>query len=134
MLACLLRPLGTLSLVAVASGAFGRFLHRDPAAPDTSAIEELARYSGDPVLELARFVHEVSPETLQQLVGLLADNTLGVAALSASAVALLYRRMQPQAAPAPRFERVPVDPGDLNVPGAGTTAARPAESRIGPSP
>jgi len=118
MLACLLRPLGTLSLVAVASGAFGRFLHRDRATLDTSAIDEVARYSGDQFLELARFVHEVNPETLQQLVALLADNTMGVAALSASAIALIYRRMQPQVVPTPRFDRLPVDPADLNAPGA----------------
>lgn len=125
MLACLLRPLGTLSLVAVASGAFGKFLHRDRATLDMSAIDDIARYSGDQFLELARFVHEVNPETLQQLVALLADNTVGVAALSASAIALIYRRMQPQVVPAQRLERGPVDPADLNAPGAGGKPCSP---------
>ena len=115
MLACLLRPLGTLSLVAVASGAFGRFLHRDPATPDTSATEEVARYSSGQVLELARFVHEVNPETLEQLVGLLADNTMGVAALSASAIVLLYHRMRPLADRSSRPSGLPVDQVDLSV-------------------
>jgi hypothetical protein len=97
MLVCLLQPLGTLSLVAVASGAFGRFVHRDPAALDASGMHDLARYSGDQVLELARFVQEVNPDTLQQLMRLLADSPVGMASLSASAIVVLYRGMRPSA-------------------------------------
>ena len=81
ILACLLRPLGTLSLVAVASGAFARLLQRDGGAPDKVPMDEVARYSNQQILELARFVHEVSPEALQQLGGLLANNAVGVTAL-----------------------------------------------------
>lgn len=94
MLACLLRPLGTLSLVAVASGAFARLLLRDGVAPDRIPIEAVAHYSSAQVLELARFVHEVDPGTLEQLAALLTDSTLGVTALSASALVLLYRRLR----------------------------------------
>lgn len=94
MLACLLRPLGTLSLVAVASGAFARLLQRDGVAPDRVPVEDVARYSSAQILELARFVHEVDPDTLEQLAALLTDGTLGVTALSASALVLLYRRFR----------------------------------------
>ena len=95
MLASLLRPLSTLSLVAVASGAFGRFLYRDSASLDMSAIVDGAeRYSSDQILELARFVQDVSPETLQQLVGTLADNPMSAAAWSAAALVLLYRKIR----------------------------------------
>jgi len=102
MLQCLLRPLGTLGLVAVASGAFGRFLRRDGARLDASMLEHVAQYSGDQVLELARFVQEVNPEVLEQLAAVLADNAMGAAALSASALVFLYRRFRPApAAPPP---------------------------------
>jgi hypothetical protein len=86
----LLRPLGTLSLIAVASGAFGRVLHGDGGTP---AVDEWARYSDRQILDLARFVQEVDPATVQQVIGLLAENPVGVAALTASAIALLVRRM-----------------------------------------
>jgi hypothetical protein len=39
MLASLLRPLGILSLVAVASGAFGRLLQRNGVVPDAISTE-----------------------------------------------------------------------------------------------
>jgi hypothetical protein len=116
MLACLLRPLGTLSLAAVASGAFGRFVHRDRATLATSAMDEVARYSSEQVLELARFVHEVNPETLQQLVGLLADNPMGAAALSTSAIVLLYRRMRALVNPLSCLRGLPADQVELNSP------------------
>jgi hypothetical protein len=86
----LLRPLGTLSLIAVASGAFGRVLHAKGAVP---GIDEFARYSDRQVLDLAQFVQDVDPAVVQQVIGLLAENPLGAAALTASAIALLYRRM-----------------------------------------
>jgi hypothetical protein len=116
LLMCLLRPLGTLGLVAVASGAFGRFLHRDRAVPDASAVESAAHYSGDQVLELARFVQEVNPEALEQLAGLLADNAMGLAALSASALVLVYRRYRPASAPSSPVTRLPDKAADARYP------------------
>src|SRR5512140_1914795 len=99
MLACLLRPLGTLSLVAVASGAFARLLQHNGGAPDRVVVEDIAQYSSDQVLELAVFVHEGHPEALQQLASLLANHPMGVTALSASALMLFYRqwRAEPSA-------------------------------------
>lgn len=102
MLACLLRPLGTLSLVAVASGAFARLMQRDGVPPDRVPVEEAARYSSEQILELAHFVHEVDPDTFEQLAALLTDSTLGVTALSASALVLLYRRFRPASAASSR--------------------------------
>jgi hypothetical protein len=92
MLACLLRPLSTLSLVAVASGAFARLLQRDGSVPEQVPLEDVTRYSSDQIFDLAQFVHEGNPEVLRQLAALLADHPLGVTALSASALLLLYRR------------------------------------------
>ncbi len=103
MLACLLRPLGTLSLVAVASGAFGTLLQRDGAALVTIPLEMAARYSSEQILELALFVHEVSPGALEQLTALLSVGATGAVALSASALVLLSRRLG--LAPAPTATR-----------------------------
>jgi hypothetical protein len=62
------------------------------------------------VLELARFVQDVSPQTLEQLSGLLASNAVGVAALSASALMLLYRRSHPAGAAQPPVQAADMPP------------------------
>ncbi len=97
MLVHLIRPLGALGLAAVASGAFARLLPRDAAGLDAVAPDELTRYSGEQVLELAAFVYEKSPETLQQLAATLTHSAVGMTALTASAIVLLVRRVQAQA-------------------------------------
>ena len=93
MLACLLRPLGTLSLVAVASGAFATLLRRDDTALVTIPLEMAARYSSEQILELTLFVHKVNPGALEQLTTLLSVGATGAVALSASALVLLCRRL-----------------------------------------
>lgn len=97
MLASLLRPLGVLSLVAVASGAFARLLQRDGVVPDAISTEDIVRYSSDQILELTLFVHEVSPEALQQLAEQLAQSATGMTALSAAALVLLHRKLRSNA-------------------------------------
>ena len=91
MLAHLLRPLGLLGLVAVASGAFARLMQRDGLVPDTISAEDMVRYSSEQIQELTLFVHEVNPDALQPLVEQLAQSTMGVAALSTAALVLLLR-------------------------------------------
>jgi hypothetical protein len=68
MLVHLLRPLGALARVAVASGAFARLLRHDGLVPDTISAEDIARYSSEQIRELTLFVHEVNPDALQPLV------------------------------------------------------------------
>ena len=65
LLACLLRPLSPLGLVAIAAGAFGGFLHRSDAGGLRIAIDDVSRFSSEQIGELARFVEQVSPEALQ---------------------------------------------------------------------
>jgi hypothetical protein len=91
MLACLVQPLGSLGLVAVASGAFAQLLYRRGDAGVGIPIGELAGYSNDQIFELARFVEQVSPDAIQQVAGLLADNPVGVSAFSAAVAILLVR-------------------------------------------
>jgi hypothetical protein len=66
LLECLLRPVGPLALAAIASGAFSAFLHR------RVALEDVGRITAEQLVELARFVDQVNPEVLQQVLSMLA--------------------------------------------------------------
>jgi len=87
LLGCLLAPLGTLGVAGIAAGAFAGLLRRSGPLP----AEEAAGYTSDQILELARFVEQVSPQALQQAAELLATNPVGLAAFGASAAMLLLR-------------------------------------------
>ncbi len=99
ILATLLRPLGPLALVAVASGAFGGLLHRINALGAALPLEELGDFTREQVFELARFVEQVSPDALQQVAGGIADNPLGVSSLGAAAAVLLATTVRGAQAP-----------------------------------
>ena len=90
----LLRPLGPLALVAVASGAFAGLLDRISAVGSALPIDELGDFTREQVFELARFVEQVSPDALQQVAGAVARNPLGVSALGAAAAVLLANAVQ----------------------------------------
>ena len=94
MLACLVRPLGSLGLAAVASGAFAQLLYRGREADPGIPIGDLGGYSNDQIFELARFVEQVSPDAIQQVAGLLADNPVGASAFSAAVAMLLMRAVR----------------------------------------
>jgi hypothetical protein len=61
----LLRPVRSLALAAVASGAFSAFLLR------RVTLDDVARITAEQVAGLARFVEQCSPEVLQQLLSIL---------------------------------------------------------------
>ena len=92
----LLRPLGPLALVAVASGAFAGLLNRASALGAALPIDELAHFTREQVFELARFVEQVSPDALQQVAGAVADNPFGVSAFGAAAAVLLASAVRAQ--------------------------------------
>lgn len=60
----LLQPLRPLSLVAVASGAFARFLERQPWLGLALTSEDIAAFRGDQVQELSQFVQQIQPVVL----------------------------------------------------------------------
>ena len=62
----LLRPVGWLALGAIASGAFSAFLLR------RITLDDVARISVEQMAELARFVDQVNPAVLQQVLSMLA--------------------------------------------------------------
>ena len=89
LVACLLRPLGSLGVAAVAAGAFTVVLSRRGAGGLGVAMADVADFSKEQVAELARFVEQVSPEALQQAAGLVFENPFGVGAFTASVALLL---------------------------------------------
>jgi len=89
LVTCLLRPLGSLGVAAVAAGAFTVVLSRRGAGGLGVAMADVAEFSKDQVAELARFVEQVSPEALQQAAGLVFENRMGVGAFTASVALLL---------------------------------------------
>ena len=91
LLACLLRPLSPLGLVAVAAGAFAGLLHRDGVRV---AIDEVTRFSGGQIAELARFVEQVDPNALEQFATLSANNPSALTTFGAAAPVLLMKALR----------------------------------------
>ena len=72
LLSLLLRPVGPLALVAIASGAFASFLRRRTwQAPELLSFEDVARVTGEQVLELARYVEQANPDLIAQVTTLI---------------------------------------------------------------
>lgn len=94
LVACLVRPLGTLGMVGVAAGAFGVFLYRGGSEGARAAMGDMARFSNDQMFELVRFVEQVSPDALQEFARLFTERSMGMAAFSASAALLLMRALR----------------------------------------
>jgi len=89
LIACLVRPLGSLGVAAVAAGAFTVVLSRRGADGLGGAMVDVAEFSKEQVAELARFVEQVSPEALQQAANLVFENRISVGAFTASVALLL---------------------------------------------
>jgi hypothetical protein len=65
----LLRPVGSLALAAIASGAFSTFLLR---GTQSVTLDDVARITADQVAALAGFVDQINPDILQQVLSMLA--------------------------------------------------------------
>lgn len=75
--------------MGVAAGAFAGFLLAGGNRGAPVGAEDATRFSGDQILELARFVEQASPESLHQFARLIAASPHAVAAFSMAAVSLL---------------------------------------------
>jgi hypothetical protein len=98
LLECLLRPVGPLALLTIATGAFARFLYRLQRDALPISLEDAARITSDHVLELARYVEQSSPDAFSHLGALIADRPFGFASLSGSALLMaltLLKRREP---------------------------------------
>jgi hypothetical protein len=93
LIVCLLRPLGPLALSGVAAGAFAGFLNFRGAVDSSTSLQAAARLSSVQIRELAAFVEQVNPETLQRFADLASGSELGPATFSASTLVLLNRAL-----------------------------------------
>jgi len=82
LLSLLLRPVGPLALVAIASGAFASFLGRRTWQGSEVSLEDAARITGEQILELARYVEQANPDLIAQVAPLVATDLTGVGALA----------------------------------------------------
>jgi hypothetical protein len=87
LLTLLMRPLGPLALVGVASGAFAGFVGRAAA----TSMDDLGRFSRGQVFELARFVEQVHPQAMEALARAIAENRAGLSVFADAAAQLLAR-------------------------------------------
>ncbi len=94
LLHCLMRPLGPLGAAGVAAGAFAAFLNPRGGSEPVIDLEAVALLSSRQVHELAYFVEQVDPQALLQFASLVSSSPLAMASFSASALVLLYRRLQ----------------------------------------
>lgn len=83
LLECLLQPLGPLALVAVASGVFGSFAHRQGWQRLSVPADDALEFSAEQLQELAGFALEIDPGVLVRLDSLLTDRPRPAPALDA---------------------------------------------------
>jgi hypothetical protein len=83
LLECLLQPLGPLALVAVASGAFSTFVHRQGWQRLNVPVDGALEFSAEQLQELAGFALEIDPGVLVRLDSLLTDRPRPAPALDA---------------------------------------------------
>jgi hypothetical protein len=88
LLECLLRPVGPLALVAIASGAFGALLHRGKYKRIEVSVDDAARITTDQMLDLACFVEQCNPDAFSQVASFLTENPVGIAGLGGSVLLL----------------------------------------------
>jgi hypothetical protein len=86
LLECLIRPVGPLAIVTIASGAFAHLLYRLRFNGVPISLDDAARITSDHVLQLARFVEQCSPHALLRIGSLIASSPICVASVSGSAL------------------------------------------------
>lgn len=91
MLAVLTRPLGSLGLAAVASGAFAGLVARRGRAGVEVGLDETARITSEQVLELSHFVEQVDPGVFQQLAIDIVSSPAGFTAYGVAVASLILR-------------------------------------------
>jgi hypothetical protein len=75
----LLQPVGPLAMVAIAAGAFRRFVYRLRSNAMPIPVEDTANVTSGHVLQLARYVEQSSPSALRQVVSSISNRPLRLA-------------------------------------------------------
>jgi hypothetical protein len=88
MLGRLLASVGPLALSVVSGGAFAKYVVQARLPEVPVSLEDAGRATAEQVYELVRYVQQSNPQVLNQLLNLLARDTVTIAALGASVAAL----------------------------------------------
>lgn len=88
----LMRPLGLLSLVAVAGGAFARLRSRNGWHEGPPPLEHVRDIQPADVVALAEHVQQVSSDTLDHLLQMLASSPLLAGSVTAAVLAVWFAR------------------------------------------
>jgi len=86
LLECLLKPVGPLAIVTIATGAFAHLLYRLRFHGIPVSLDDAARISSEHVFELTRYVAQANPETLLGIGALIADSPFGLATVTGTAL------------------------------------------------
>lgn len=102
LLARMLKPLGLLSLAAVANGTFARLWYRGEHDSGHIRLEDAHDLPSSDIVTLVEFVQQVSAETIEGVAGSLCSSpALAGSAAAAMLVRVLLRRLQARRATAP---------------------------------
>jgi hypothetical protein len=93
MLGRLLASVGPLALAVVGGGAFAKYVAQARWPEIPVSLEDAARATSEQVYELVRYVQQSNPQLLNQLLNLLARDTVTIAALGASVAALTIHHL-----------------------------------------
>ena len=93
MLGRLLASVGPLALAVVGGGAFAKYVAQARWSEIPVSLEDAARATSEQVYELVRYVQQSNPQLLNQLLNLLARDTVTIAALGASVAALTIHHL-----------------------------------------
>jgi hypothetical protein len=88
MLGRLLASVGPLALSVVSGGVFAKYIVQARLPEVPVSLEDAGRATAEQVYELVRYVQQSNPQVLNQLLNLLARDTVTIAALGASVAAL----------------------------------------------
>ncbi|HEX6723115.1 MAG TPA: hypothetical protein VF107_16230 [Burkholderiaceae bacterium] len=96
----LLRPVGPLALVAVATGAFASLLPHERWSGAYAQLDDVLRIRPDQVLDLTRYVQQKSPEMLMRLPEIIASSPVALGTLSGVLLLTALRALQRERKPA----------------------------------
>jgi hypothetical protein len=88
LLGRLLASVGPLAMTVVGGGAFAKYVAQARWPEIPVSLDDAARATGEQVYEIVRYVQQSNPQVLNQLLNLLARDTVTIAALGASMAAL----------------------------------------------
>lgn len=96
LLESLLRPVGPLAIVTIASGAFAHMLYRLRINGASVSLDDAARITSGHVLQLARYVEQCSPHALMRIGSLISSNPVCLSTMSGSALLVALSAWQYQ--------------------------------------